>query len=148
MKGLLTGSGWDGTRLDFQRGICNCASMFQRSFLPILSAAVVLSCGLVQPASAQKAETTGLDKKEANQAQRITKGVQSGRLTAQEAARLQAMEAKLNADEAAAKADGKVTKQERKTLNQEAKADSKAIHDLKHNDDKASAKKEGKKKAK
>jgi hypothetical protein len=122
--------------------------MFQHSPLPTISTAILVSCGFLEPAFAGRIETSGLDKKETSQTQRISKGVQSGRLTGHEAAQLQAMEAKLNAGEAAAKADGKVTKQERKALHQEARADSKAIHDLKHNADQASPQKEVKKKTK
>ena len=58
--------------------------------------------------------TPNLDKREANQQQRIDQGVASGQLTAKETNRLQKREAKLAADEAAAKADGTVTRAERR----------------------------------
>ncbi len=115
--------------------------MFRPSFFPVFAIVALLAFVSSVPVFAGSNQTPHLDKREANQAKRIAKGVQDGNLTGQEAARLQAMEAKLSADEAAAKADGKVTKQERKVLHQAANADSKAIHALKHNAEKASAKK-------
>lgn len=76
--------------------------------------------------------TPNLDKREANQQQRIDQGVASGQLNAKETNRLQQREAKLAADEAAAKADGTVTRAERRKLQREASRDSKAIRKQKH----------------
>lgn len=76
--------------------------------------------------------TPNLDKREANQQQRIDQGVASGQLNAKETNRLQKREAKLTADEAAAKADGTVTRAERRKLQREANRDSKAIRKQKH----------------
>jgi len=76
--------------------------------------------------------TPNLDKREANQQQRIDQGVASGQLNAKEANRLQNREAKLAADEAAAKADGTVTRAERRKLQREANRDSRAIRKQKH----------------
>lgn len=76
--------------------------------------------------------TPNLDKREANQQQRIDQGVASGQLTAKETNRLQKREAKLAADEAAAKADGTVTRAERRKLQREAHRDSIAIRKQKH----------------
>lgn len=76
--------------------------------------------------------TPNLDKREANQQQRIDQGVASGQLNAKETNRLQKREAKLAADEAAAKADGTVTRAERRKLQREANRDSKAIRKQKH----------------
>ena len=76
--------------------------------------------------------TPNLDKREANQQQRIDQGVASGQLNAKETNRLDKREAKLAADEAAAKADGKVTRAERRKLQREANRDSRAIHRQKH----------------
>jgi hypothetical protein len=87
-----------------------------------------------------KVETPRLDEREERQEKRIAKGVQSGALTGQEAAQLQARETKLNADEAAAKADGKVTKQEKQVLLQESKETGAAIKSLKHNGEKTPTK--------
>jgi hypothetical protein len=76
--------------------------------------------------------TPNLDKREANQQQRIDQGVASGQLNAKETSRLESREAKLAADEAAAKADGKVTRAERVKLQREAHRNSRAIHRQKH----------------
>lgn len=83
--------------------------------------------------------TPNLDKREANQQQRIDQGVASGQLNAKEASRLESREAKLAADEAAAKADGKVTRAERRKLQREAHRDSRAIHRQKHDGQTAAA---------
>lgn len=90
-----------------------------------------LTLTLAGLAMAQTA-TPNLDKREANQQQRIDQGVASGQLNAKEANRLQQREAKLAAHEAAAKADGTVTNAERRKLQREASRDSKAIRKQKH----------------
>lgn len=95
-----------------------------------LSLVALFSAGA---ALAQSNETPNLDKREVRQQQRITRGVQSGRLTPAETANLEAREAKLNADEAKAKSDGVVTKQERARLQHEANKDSRKIYRKKHN---------------
>jgi len=76
--------------------------------------------------------TPNLDKREANQQQRIDQGVASGQLNAKETNRLDKREAKLAADEAAAKSDGKVTRAERRKLQREANRDSRAVRRQKH----------------
>ena len=76
--------------------------------------------------------TPNLDKREANQQQRIDQGVATGQLNAKEANRLDKREDKLAANEAAAKADGKVTRAERLKLQREAHRDSSAIRRQKH----------------
>jgi Skp family chaperone for outer membrane proteins len=76
--------------------------------------------------------TPNLDKREANQQQRIDQGVASGQLNAKETNRLQKREAKLVANETAAKADGTVTPSERRKLQREANRNSKAIRAQKH----------------
>jgi hypothetical protein len=76
--------------------------------------------------------TPKLDKRAANQEQRVDKGVASGQLNAKEASRLEARESRLAANEAAAKADGHVTRAERVKLQREANRNSAAIHRQKH----------------
>ena len=76
--------------------------------------------------------TPNLDKREANQQQRIEQGVASGQLNAKETNRLQKREAKLATNEAAAKANGTVTPAERRKLQREARHNSKAIRAQKH----------------
>lgn len=77
--------------------------------------------------------TPRLDQREANQEQRIEKGVASGALTTREANTLEKREDRLEANEAAAKADGKVTRAERARLQAEANRNSQAIRDKKTN---------------
>lgn len=91
----------------------------------------VLALTMAGLSTAQTA-TPNLDKREANQQQRIDQGVASGQLNAKETNRLQKREAKLAADEAAAKADGTVTRAERRKLQREATRDSNAIRKQKH----------------
>ena len=97
-----------------------------------LISALVLAASGAAFAQIAPAATPGLDKRQAEQQQRIDQGVASGQLTPKEAARLQRREARLKAHEKAAKADGVVTPQERKMLHREANRDSKAIYQQKH----------------
>jgi hypothetical protein len=97
---------------------------------PVLLSLVLAAAGT---AVAQSDQTPKLDRREARQQQRIARGVQSGRLTPAETAKLEAREAKLNADEARAKSDGVVTKKERIELQREANRDSRRIYRKKHN---------------
>jgi hypothetical protein len=94
----------------------------------LVSALALTMAGM---AMAQPA-TPNLDKREANQQQRIDQGVASGQLNAKETNRLQKREAKLVANETAAKADGTVTAAERRKLQREARHNSKAIRAQKH----------------
>jgi uncharacterized membrane protein YebE (DUF533 family) len=76
--------------------------------------------------------TPNIDKREANQQQRIEQGVQSGQLTNREAARLEKGEAHIDKMEAKAKADGKVTPQERKRIEHAQNVESRKIYREKH----------------
>lgn len=96
-------------------------------------AAVVLASIFAIPAFAQNTNTPKIDKREANQQARIADGINSGALTAKEAANLEKREAKIVADEQAAKADGKVTRAERAKLHREENRASRKIHNKKHN---------------
>lgn len=84
-------------------------------------------------AQAQTSPTPNLDQRQAKQQERIAEGIESGRLTAGESAKLERREARLESDKKMAAADGVVTTQESKRLQQEANADSRAISRLKHN---------------
>lgn len=97
-----------------------------------LIAAVALTAGGIAFAQTPDPATPKLDKRAANQKQRVDKGVASGQLNAKEASRLEARESKLAANEAAAKADGHVTRAERVKLQREANRNSAAIHRQKH----------------
>jgi hypothetical protein len=104
----------------------------------LLNTAVLLAFGglaMAQtpaPAPANPMATPRIDNRQANQQQRIDKGVASGQLTSKEAAHMENRENKIAADETAAKADGKVTKAERAHLKKEENRASKAIHRQKH----------------
>jgi hypothetical protein len=107
--------------------------MTSHLYLPTTGLFLVMTASAFAGKGAGKADTSHLDKREANQEKRIQQGVKSGALTSQEASALVSAENKLKADEAAAKADGKVTKQERAVLKTEANSVSSSIHQLKHN---------------
>lgn len=74
----------------------------------------------------------GIDARQANQEQRIQQGVQSGRLTTQEAARLEKGEARIDKAQARAAADGTVTSNEQKHLAKMTHQESRAIYRQKH----------------
>ena len=76
--------------------------------------------------------TPRIDQREANQQQRIAKGVASGQLTPRETQKLEKREAHIAADTARAKSDGKVTRAERARLTREQDRASRAIHKQKH----------------
>ena len=80
------------------------------------------------------AETPKIDKREANQEQRIDQGIRSGALTPKEEAKLDAGQAKVERMEEKAKADGTVTKHERNRINRVQNEQSKKIHHMKHNE--------------
>ena len=124
--------------VNWTRGVWRCRRMelfhgpdtmeFYMKFKTLVPA---LGLAIASLAMAQTA-TPNLDKREANQQQRIDQGVASGQLNARETNRLQKREAKLVANESAAKADGTVTPAERRKLQREANRNSKAIHAQKH----------------
>jgi hypothetical protein len=116
-------------------------SLFQDNSMKIQTLISTVILALTGTAFAQTATTAAtttttatprIDKREAHQQSRIAKGIQSGQLTAKEAAHLEKREAKIDADEAAAKADGKVTRKERRKLRHEQDRASAAIHKQKH----------------
>jgi uncharacterized membrane protein YebE (DUF533 family) len=76
--------------------------------------------------------TQGIDKRKAEQQQRIDQGVKSGQLTPREAARLEKGQAKVQRMEDKAKADGVVTAKERKQIAHEQDKQSKRIAREKH----------------
>ena len=78
------------------------------------------------------AATPGVDKRQANQQQRIDQGVKSGELTTREAARLEKGQQRIQNMEAKAKADGKVTPRERRQLQRAENRESRKIAREKH----------------
>jgi uncharacterized membrane protein YebE (DUF533 family) len=112
--------------------------------MKITNTAWLLLGVLALPAFAQTtardpATTPGIDKRQANQEQRIQQGVQSGQLTDKEAARLEKGQARVQRMEDRAKADGVVTKQERAQIQHQQNVQSHHIAREKH--DKQTAKK-------
>jgi hypothetical protein len=83
-------------------------------------------------AQTQPSQTPGVDKRQQVQQQRIEKGVESGALTQNEAARLAKRQHKIEADKQKALADGTVTKRERARLHQEQDRASRQIYRQKH----------------
>jgi hypothetical protein len=64
-----------------------------------------------------QSETPGIDRRQANQEQRIDQGIASGQLTEREAARLERQQNRIDRMEDRAKSDGVVTKKERARIN-------------------------------
>ena len=88
------------------------------------------------PPARDPAATPGIDKRQANQQQRIDQGVKSGELTGKEAARLEKGQERIQTMEDKAKADGKVTPKERERLqkaeNRESRKIAREKHDRQH----------------
>lgn len=84
-------------------------------------------------AGAATTEDPLIQKREQRQEKRIQQGVKSGKLTKEEAAKLEAQQTKIKQDEAAMKADGKLTPAERRKLRKEQNKASKEIYKQKHN---------------
>ena len=78
------------------------------------------------------AQTTPIDKRQANQERRIQQGVKSGELTPREAARLEKGQARIQRMEDKAKADGTLSAKERKRIAHEQNKQSKRIARQKH----------------
>ena len=93
-----------------------------------VSAASIL---VVAIASAQAA-TPGFDQRQANQEQRIDKGIASGQLTGREANRLNNQQEHINKIEDNVKSDGVVTKKERKKVHAAQDRASRKIARQKH----------------
>jgi hypothetical protein len=102
----------------------------------ILSAVVA---GLMLPVAAQTSDSSTpaakpatIHQRKENQQDRIANGIQSGELTAGEAARLEKKEATLNKEERQMKADGNFTPAERATIQRQQNHLSKDIYKQKH----------------
>lgn len=91
----------------------------------------LLATALALPAFAQT-QPKGVDQRQQRQEQRIQQGIQSGQLTPQEAARLQAEQTRIRNEEAAMKADGKLDPVERRKLQRDLDRSSRHIAKEKH----------------
>jgi hypothetical protein len=104
--------------------------------LHLVAAAVLTLAGAAvsaQPAaSAPGANTPRIDQRQANQEQRIDKGLATGALTPREARRLERQQAHVGKAEDQAKADGSVTVKERKRLTRMQNHASRDIYRQKH----------------
>src|SRR5437016_857241 len=97
--------------------------------------ALGISLGLAGSTLAQTSgtRTRRINHRQREQQQRIGQGIESGRLTPAEAARLEKQEAEIQQDKKEAKADGTVTAQERAELNKDLNHESHRIYRAKHN---------------
>jgi len=100
-------------------------------FTLLLAFAAVSQTAFAQSATDQR--NAQIDRRQARQQARIDQGVSSGRLNANEAARLQQRQTNLDARQARANADGKVTRREQARLNRAENRSSRAIFAKKHN---------------
>lgn len=105
------------------------------------AAAAVLVAAFSLPALAQAprdpAATPGIDKRQANQQQRIDKGVQSGQLNERETKRLEKGQARVQKMEDRAKEDGKVTAKERARIQRQQNVQSRKIARQRHDKQRA-----------
>lgn len=83
-------------------------------------------------ASAAGTDTPRIDQRQANQEQRVDKGVASGELTKREARRMNRQQNMVNKAEDRAKADGVVTAQEKQRLTKAQNKTSRHIYRQKH----------------
>ena len=83
-------------------------------------------------ATAAGTDTPRIDQRQANQEQRIDKGIASGELTKREARRMNRQQTLVNKAEDKAKADGVVTAQEKKQLTKAQNKTSRHIYRQKH----------------
>jgi hypothetical protein len=88
---------------------------FRNSMIVLSLAATSAAFAQTTPAEPSTA-TPRIDKREAQQEQRITQGTTSGSLTEREAARLNAGQTRVDNAQAKASADGQVTRKERARL--------------------------------
>lgn len=92
----------------------------------------VASIGAFAQAASGAAATPRVDQRQANQEQRIDKGIASGELTARETKRLDKEQNVIDKAENRAKSDGTVTRAERRRLHKMQKHASRDIHRQKH----------------
>lgn len=103
-----------------------------RSLIAAAAIAIVPLGALTQAYAADPATTPGVDKRQANQDQRIDKGTESGALTNKETNRLERQQARIETAEDKAKADGVATKRERARLHHRQNKASRDIYRQKH----------------
>jgi len=92
----------------------------------------IASLGAFAQAASAPAATPRVDQRQANQEQRIDKGIASGALTPRETKRVEKEQTAINKVEDKAKSDGTVTKAERRRLHKMQNRASKDIYKQKH----------------
>jgi uncharacterized membrane protein YebE (DUF533 family) len=102
------------------------------SLLISVLAAVALPVFAQTAPAKDPAATPGIDKRQAEQQKRIDQGAASGRLTPNEAARLEKGQQRVQKMEDKAKADGKVTPKERARIQQAQNVQSRHVAKEKH----------------
>ena len=102
------------------------------SLLISVLAAVALPVFAQTAPAKDPAATPGIDKRQAEQQKRIDQGVASGRLTPNEAARLEKGQQRVQKLEDKAKADGTVTGKERARIQQAQNVQSRHVAKEKH----------------
>lgn len=95
-------------------------------------AVTVLALAVSTPAFAGSADTPVIDKRQANQEQRIDQGIASGQLTEREAARLDRGQDRIDNMENRAKSDGVVTNKERTRIHHAQDVQNRKIYREKH----------------
>ena len=103
-----------------------------RTLFAAVGLSVVALSAQAQMPPAGSASMPHVDKREARQQARISKGAASGALTAKETQALEKRQGAVNQAEANAKADGTVTAKERRHLNRMQDRNSHAIRRQKH----------------
>jgi hypothetical protein len=99
--------------------------------------ALTMTSGITLAQSAGTTSTARIDQRQANQQQRIDRGVKSGALTRKEAARLQEGQQRIDRMEKKAMADGKITLSERRRIERAQDAQSRKIYREKHDKQRA-----------
>ena len=94
--------------------------------------ALLLAVTLTSGVANATTTTSRIDKRQANQQERIDQGVKSGELTRKEAARLQKGQQHVDRMESRAMADGKMTPRERQRIERAQDEQSKKIYREKH----------------
>ena len=99
--------------------------------------ALTMTSGVALAQGAGTTSTPRIDQRQANQQERIDRGVKSGALTQKEAARLQKDQQRIGRMEKNAMADGKMTPRERRRIEHAQDTQSRKIYQEKHDKQRA-----------
>ena len=98
----------------------------------LLKTALTVSMVVIAQSAFAEVKSPVIDKKQANQKGRISQGIHSGQLTAQEAARLGKQQRRIYRKERRFKADGQFTRRERAKVHYDLAKSSHSIYKQKH----------------